>query len=115
VPLFLQPLDGNSNDSVTLVTAVEALHEQLQAPDSDLSFFVVDSGVYSEANMRRFTEAKIRRISRVPETSIEAKAVVEAATESTEWHEAEDGQSHWLTRTMSLVLATEPICSKIRK
>jgi transposase len=102
VPLFLQPLDGNSSDKVTLATAVEALHEQLQAPDSDPSFFVADSGVYSEANMRRFNEAKIRWISRVPETSIEAKAVVEAATESAEWHDSEDGQSHWLTRTMSL-------------
>ena len=29
VPLFLQPLDGNSSDKVTLASAVEALHEQL--------------------------------------------------------------------------------------
>src|SRR6266550_4286165 len=66
VPLFLQPLDGNSSDKVTLASAVEALHEQLQAPESDPSFFVADSGVCSEANMRRFNEAKIRWISRVP-------------------------------------------------
>ncbi len=72
VPLFLQPLDGNSSDKVTLASAVEALHEQLQAPESDPSFFVADSGVYSEANMCRFNEAKIRWISRVPETSTEA-------------------------------------------
>src|SRR6266487_6813013 len=37
VPLFLQPLDGNSSDKVTLASAVEALHEQLQAPGSDPS------------------------------------------------------------------------------
>ncbi len=102
VPLFLRPLDGNSSDKVTLASAVEALHEQLRTPESDPSFFVADSGIYSEANMRRFNEAKIRWISRVPETSTEAKAVVETAAESTEWHDSEDGQTHWFTRTMSL-------------
>jgi len=45
VPLFLRPLDGNSSDTVTLASAVEALHEQLRTPDSDPSFFVADSGV----------------------------------------------------------------------
>jgi transposase len=102
VPLFLRPLDGNSSDTVTLASAVEALHEQLRTPDSDPSFFVADSGVYSEANMRRFTEAKIRWISRVPETSTEAKAVVAATANRTEWHDSEDGQTHWFTQTMTL-------------
>src|SRR5512135_208702 len=50
VPLFLRPLDGNSSDKVTLASAVEALHEQLRMSDSGPSFFVADSGVYSEAN-----------------------------------------------------------------
>ena len=100
VPLFLRPLDGNSSDKVTLASAVEALHEQLQAPESDPSFFVADSGVYSEANMRCFNEAKIRWISRVPETSTEAKAVVEMAADRTQWQDSEDGQTHWFTHTM---------------
>ena len=65
VPLFLRPLDGNSSDKVTLASAVEALHEQLRTPESEPSFFVADSGIYSEANMHRFNEAKIRWISRV--------------------------------------------------
>jgi transposase len=53
---------------VTLAAAVEALHEQLRTPESEPSFFVADSGAYSEANMRRFNEneAEIRWISRVP-------------------------------------------------
>ena len=89
VPLFLRPLDGNSSDKVTLASAVEALHEQLQAPESEPSFFVADSGIYSEANMRRFNEAKIRWISRVPETSTEAKAVVEMGADRTEWQDSE--------------------------
>jgi len=102
IPLFLQPLDGNSSDKVTLASAVEALHEQLRTPDSDPNFFVADSGVYSKANMRRFNEAKIRWISRVPETSTQAKAVVEAAATRTEWHDSADGQTHWFTQTMTL-------------
>ena len=102
VPLFLRPLDGNSSDTVTLASAVEALHEQLQAPESEPSLFVADSGIYSEANMRRFNEAKIRWVSRVPETSKEAKALVETAADRTEWQDSEDGQTHWCTQTMSL-------------
>ena len=37
LPLFLRPLDGNSSDKVSLLAAVEALQEQLQAPESDRS------------------------------------------------------------------------------
>ena len=100
VPLFLRPLDGNSSDKVTLASAVEALHEQLHTPErAEPSFFVADSGIYSEVNMRRFNEAKIRWISRVPETSTEAKAVVEAAVDRTEWQDSEDGQTHLFTHT----------------
>ncbi len=87
---------------MTLASAVEALHEQLQASESEPSLFVADSGVYSEANMRRLNEAKIRWISRVPETSKEAKAVVETAADRTQWQDSEDGQTHWFTQTMSL-------------
>ena len=111
VPLFLRPLDGNSSDKVTLASAVEVLHEQLQAPESEPSFFVADSGIYSEANMRRFNEAKIRWISRVPETSTQAKAVVEMAAERAEWHDSEDGQTHWFTQTMSLPQGQERLSS----
>ena len=111
MPLFLQPLDGNSSDKVTLASAVEALHEQLQAPESDPSFFVADSGIYSEANMHRFNEAKIRWISRVPETSKEAKAVVETGANKTEWQDSEDGQIHWFTHTMSLPQGQERLSS----
>ena len=102
VPLFLRPLNANSSAKVTLASAVEALHEQLQAPESEPSFFVADSGISSEANMRRFNQAKIRWISRVPETSNEAKAVLETAVDRTQWQDWEDGQTHWFTQMMTL-------------
>ena len=64
VPLFLRALDGNSSDKVSLASAAEALHEQLRAPEQEASFFVADSGVYSEANIRRFNEANCAAHSR---------------------------------------------------
>ena len=102
VPMFLRPLDGNSSDKVTLASAVEALQQQLHAPDTEPSIFVADSGVYSEANMRRFNAANIDWISRVPETSKEAKGLLESAVESADWQDSPDGQTHWFTRIMTL-------------
>ena len=100
VPLFLRALNGNSSDKVTLVAAVEAVQQQLQASDSEPGIFVADSGAYSETNMRRFNEAGILWVSRVPETSKEAKAVLEA--EPAQWQNSADGQTHWFSQTMSL-------------
>ena len=100
--MFLRPLDGNSSDKVTLASAVEALQQQLHAPDTEPSIFVADSGVYSEANMRRFNAAHIDWISRVPETSKEAKGLLESAVDSADWQDSPDGQTHWFTRIMTL-------------
>ena len=100
VPLFLRPLNGNSSDKVTLVAAVEAVYQQLQAADTEPGIFIEDSGAYSEANMRRFNEAGIRWISRVPETSKEAKAIVQA--EGANWQDSADGQTHWFSQILSL-------------
>jgi hypothetical protein len=102
---------GNSSDKVTLAAAVEVLHEQLRTPESDPSFFVADSGIYSEANIRRFNESKIHWISRVPETNTQAKAVVEMAADRTQWQDSEDGQTHWFTQMMSLPQGQERLSS----
>jgi transposase len=74
LPLFLRPLDGNSSDQVNLLAAVEALQEQLRAPDEEeSSSYVADLSIYSQANMRRLNEAKLRWVSRVPQTSMTAR------------------------------------------
>jgi hypothetical protein len=85
--MLLLVLATGLGDKVTPTSALEALHERLRAPEGDPSFFVADSGIYSEANMRRFNQAK---------------AVVDTASDSAEWHDFEDEQTHWFTRTMSL-------------
>ena len=51
--------------------------------------YVADSGVYSESNMRQLNEAGVKWVSRVPETSKEAKAVLQEGSE--QWQTAEDG------------------------
>jgi transposase len=80
VPLFCQALDGNVSDKVSLVAAVEALAEQLQTADEDEApVFVADSGLYSADNVARLSAAGVRWISRVPDTSQEARAALDVA------------------------------------
>lgn len=100
IPLFLQPLDGNSSDKVSLLAAVQAIQEQLRATDEAPSVYVADNGVYSEANMRGLNQAKLKWISRVSETSTQAKAAL--AVESETWQRTEDGSMHFDCRIMNL-------------
>jgi transposase len=80
VPLFCQALDGNASDKVSLVAAVEALAEQLRADGEDEApIFVTDSGWYSAKNVTRLHAAGVRWISRVPDTSKEARAALQVA------------------------------------
>jgi transposase len=93
VPLFCQALDGNASDKVSLLAAVEALAEQLRTAgaedaEEEAPIFVADSGLYSADNITRLTAAGVRWISRVPDTSQEAHAALEVATDA--WQHAED-------------------------
>ena len=116
VPLYLQTLDGNASDKISLVAAVEALADQLQGtPEADpeaAPIFVADSGLYSAANVARLAQAGVRWISRVPETSQEAKqaAATAATLPAADWQgeggrwwrgaaEAPDGQRWVVGRT----------------
>jgi transposase len=97
LPLFLRPLDGNSSDHVSLLAAVETLQEQLRAPDEEeSSIYVADSSIYSQANMRRLNEAKLRWVSRVPETSMMAREQLTQALQTPmQWQASGDGQLRW--------------------
>jgi transposase len=76
VPLYCQALDGNASDKVSLVAVVEALAEQLRGDDEEAPIFVADSGLYSAENGARLSRAGVRWISRVPDTSTQAKAAL---------------------------------------
>src|SRR5205814_2538364 len=56
---------------------------------------VFDSGGYSQENMKRYNEAKISWISRVPETCLEAKTALQE--EATPWQALADGSGQYRT------------------
>lgn len=62
--------------------------------------YVADSGLYSEANMRALGEAGVTWISRVPETSRQAQAMVRE--EPAVWQHSDDGQLFWWRQTVEL-------------
>jgi transposase len=82
VPLYCQALEGNASDKVSLVAVLEALAEQLRTEDEDTPIFVADSGLYSATNSARLSTAGVRWISRVPDTSKEAKAALAVADDA---------------------------------
>lgn len=105
VPLFLQPLDGTSLDKVSLLAAVLAIQKQLQAVDAEPSVYVADNGIYSESNMRQLNAAGVKWVSRVSETSTEAKTVLQAGSQ--DWQRSEDGSIQWYRRVMALPQGSE--------
>ncbi len=105
VPLFLQPLDGNSSDKVSLLNAVTAIQTQLREADEEASVYVADNGVYSESNMRQLNRAGVKWVSRVSGTLTEAKALVQEGSQT--WQQSEDGTVHWFSREMALPQGNE--------
>ncbi len=103
VPLFMRPLDGNSCDKASISRVVQQVIEHLResspaAQEEPLGVF--DSGGYSQANMKAYNEAKIRWCSRVPETSVEAKAAL--AQQPDQWKEFSDHSGHYVRLQQSL-------------
>ena len=105
VPLFLQPLDGNSSDKVSLLATMSSLQAHLREAKEEPGVYVADSGIYSESNMRQLNEAGVKWVSRVPETLKEAKAVLQEGSDA--WQAAEDGSVQWYSRVKSLPQGTE--------
>ena len=103
IPTFLRPLDGNSSDKESLSAMVTDVMKQLRETlptEEKEPLAVFDSGGYSQANMKRYNEAKIKWISRVPETSTEAKAAI--LEETADWHLLSDGLGQYRVCIMDL-------------
>ena len=103
VPLGLQVLDGNASDQVTLAQQVEEVVYQLRTEREEEPIYVADSALYSEATMTDLEQQGIRWISRVPETSLQAKAFV--AEEPVHWQGTET--LHWYEREVRIGDRTE--------
>ena len=87
VPIGLQLLDGNASDRTTLAQQVAEVVYQFRAEQEEEPIYVADSALYSEATMTDLSRKGIWWVSRVPETSIQAKALV--AEESMDWQGTE--------------------------
>ncbi len=110
IPQFLHPLDGNASDKRALLEAVTSLTHQLRESGETPGVYVADSGLYSAENVTHLNAAGVRWVSRVPETSTAAQAMVQAMVqerlETTEdavdaedgWQRSADGTRHWWSR-----------------
>ena len=108
VPQFLQPLDGNASDKRALLEAVTALTRHLQDSEETPGVYVADSGLYSTENMTQLNQAGVRWVSRVPEISTAAQAIVQERLEPQEalgqrdgWQTTAEGTRHWWSREVS--------------
>jgi transposase len=107
IPQFLKPLDGNASDKTSLPQVIMELAHQLRASGEPAGLYVADSGLYCEANMRALNAAAVAWISRVPETSNLAQAVVREEPPSGWQHSDDDGQLSWWGRTLELAQGQE--------
>lgn len=65
IPIYMEALDGNSNDSVSFREAIEKFGQQLQAVDG-LRTIVADSKLYSSATIQALKESGLNWVCRVP-------------------------------------------------
>jgi transposase len=76
VPLGLHLLDGNASDRATLAQQVAEVVYQFRAEREEEPIYVADSALYSAATMMDLEQKKVWWVSRVPETSTQAKAII---------------------------------------
>jgi transposase len=67
LPLLMQPLSGNSNDTASFRQVIECHIDQLHATHQ-VDYWVADSALYSAANLQTLAAHGGRWITRVPET-----------------------------------------------
>jgi len=78
---------------------VQALTQQLQESGETPGVYVADSGLYSAVNMTRLNAAGGRWVSRVPETSTAAQALVQERLGALDaWQSSPEGKRHWWSR-----------------
>jgi transposase len=67
LPLLMQPLSGNSNDTASFGRLIETHIDQLNITHQ-VDYWVADSALYSEANLQILSAHRGHWITRVPET-----------------------------------------------
>jgi len=75
IPVLMKPLSGNSSDAQEFGSIIQAHIAQLQTTYG-ITYLVADSALYSEANLQKLSETRLKWITRVPATLGEAQAVL---------------------------------------
>ena len=76
IPVHMQALDGNSNDSETFRKVIQDFGSQLSAEDG-LDTIVADSKLYSAETLKALKDCKLNWISRVPGTLEAVRAILD--------------------------------------
>jgi transposase len=82
IPLLMKPLSGNSNDAPAFGQIIQEHIAQLHTTDGT-TYLVADSALYSEENLQRLAETRLKWITRVPATLSEAQAALAQADPQT--------------------------------
>ena len=82
IPVMMQPLSGNSNDTSTFGQVVSEHIQQLQMTYGT-TYLVADSALYSAENLQKLSETRTKWITRVPATLSEAQAALVHAAPQT--------------------------------
>jgi transposase len=103
VPIGLQVLDGNASDRTPLAQQVAEVVYQFRTEGEAEPIYVADSALYTEATMTDLHHKGVWWVSRVPETLLQAKALVAEA--SVDWQGTE--ALRWAERTVVIGDRTE--------
>jgi transposase len=82
IPLLMKPLSGNSSDAPAFGQIIQEHIAQLHTTDGT-TYLVADSALYSEDNLQRLSETRLKWITRVPATLSEAQAALAQADPQT--------------------------------
>jgi transposase len=75
IPVLMKPLSGNSSDAQEFGSIIQEHIAQLQTTYG-ITYLVADSALYSEANLQKLSETRLKWLTRVPATLGEAQAVL---------------------------------------
>jgi transposase len=90
IPIWMEPLDGNSSDKVSFHETIKRVEEFRAQLDIETKFnWVADSALYTKDKLLKINS--YTWLTRVPETIAEAKRLVEQPDEEIAWIEREKG------------------------
>jgi transposase len=82
IPVLMQPLSGNSSDVKEFGHVIKEYIAQLQTTYGS-TYLVADSALYSEDNLQKLAETKVKWITRVPATLSDAQTALAQANPQT--------------------------------